>query len=267
MIARLAFFLFIIPFLGVSQNTLLPSLISTVPNADAVVIHNKMNSFIASQKEKMGLAKTDIKFLKSLVKDAHKKFLKTYKSYAQFNEAFETGYYDCLTGTSLFSVILEEFNFSYKVIETNYHIFLLIETRQGRVLLETTDRLFGFKTNASEIDKCLSQYKENLLSMEGSTNVQYYQFHSKLFREVKSSQIPGLLYFNQAVIAYNNQDWSTCAARLEKARMIYANPRVDELSIVLANAISASQLDEKTRRDLIYQLLKNISTSQVLAVR
>jgi hypothetical protein len=267
MMARLAIFLFIIPFIGVSQNTLLPSLINTVPNADASIIHHKMNSFISTQKGKMGLAKNDIKFLKTLVRDSHKNFLKTYKSYSQFNEVFENGSYDCLTGTSFFSVLLDELNFDYKIIETNYHIFLLIETRQGRVLLETTDRLFGFKTNTGEIDKCLNEYKENRFVNEGSTKIRYYQYQSNLFREVKSLQIPGLLYFNQAVVAFNNHDWTTCAKRLEQARMIYANPRVDELSKILANAISVSQLDEKLRRDLIYQLLKNISTSQVVAIR
>jgi hypothetical protein len=259
--------LFLMPLMAFSQGNILPSLIETAPNTSPIIIETKINSFIVAQKEKKQLAKSELKFLKSIVNESHKKFLKSYKSYSQFNEVFESGFYDCLSGTAFFSVILDELQFQYKIIETNYHIFLLIETKQGRVLLETTDRLFGFKTNSKEIESCLSQYKENLLASASSKKLHYYQYQVNLFREVNPLQLSGLLYFNQAVIAYNNHEWATCVDRLEKARSIYNNPRIEELTEILAKSISLSELNEKSKQQLLLYLAKYIRHSPVLAVR
>jgi hypothetical protein len=253
------------PLMVCSQGSLLPNLIETAANAE--LIQTKINSFIAVQKEKKQLAKSDLKFLKSMVNESHRKFLKSYKSYSQFNELFESGHYDCLSGTAFFSVLLEELQFRYKIIETNYHIFLLIETQQGRVLLETTDRLFGFKTNPNEIENSLSHYKENLLASSSSKKIAYYEYRIDLFREVSSMQLSGLLYFNQAVVAYNSHDWSACLDRLEKARAIYNNPRVEELSELLASSIAISKLNEKTKQQLLIPLSKYVRTLPLLAGR
>lgn len=255
------------PLMVCSQGNLLPNLIETAPNANAELIQTKINSFIAAQKAKKQLTKSDLKFLKAMVNESHRKFLKSYKSYSQFNEIFESGHYDCLSGTAFFSLLLEELQFRYKIIETNYHIFLLLETQQGQVLLETTDRLFGFKTNPKEIENSLSHYKENLLASTSSKKLTYYHYHIDLFCEINSMQLSGLLYFNQAVTAYNSQDWTTCLDRLEKAKAIYNNPRVEELSELLANSIATSRLNEKAKQQLLIQLSKNVGNLPLLAVR
>ncbi len=263
----LTFSLVLVSFMALSQGSLLPSLITTVPNADSELIQTKMDGFISAQKEKKQLAKNELKFLKSMVNESHKKFLKSYKSYSQFNELFESGHYDCLSGTAFFSVLLEELQFQYKIIETNYHIFLVIETKQGQVLLETTDRLFGFKTDPQEIEKSLSHYKENLLASSSSKNTNYYHYRTNLFHEVNNLQLGGLLYFNQAVIAYNNQEWATCVDRLEKAKVIYNNPRVEELTEILADSIALSKLHEKVKQQLLIHLSKYVTDLPILAVR
>jgi hypothetical protein len=263
---RFIYFLLLVPALALSQRGLLPSLIESAPHANPELIQARMADFILAQKEKMKLAKNEVRFLKSMVNESHRKFLKSYKSYSQFNELFENGLYDCLSGTAFFSVVLEELQFSYKIIETNYHIFLLIETSQGKVLLETTDRLFGFKTNPKEIEKCVSQYQENLLASAASRKLHYYHYQANLFREVNALQLSGLLYFNQAVIAYNSHEWVTCVDRLEKARSVYNNPRVEELTEILANSIVSSKLNEKAKQPLLIHLAKYVKGLPELAV-
>jgi hypothetical protein len=260
-------FLLIAPLMVLSQGSLLTSLIESAPLANTSIIETKMSSFISLQKEKMKLAKSEVKFLKSMVDESHRKFLKTYKAYSQFNDPFENGHFDCLSGTAFFSVLLEGLQFDHKIIETNYHIFLLVETNKGQVLIETTDRLFGFKTNSKEIEKCLAQYKENLLAAAPSKGGHYYHYQVDLFRPVNAFQLSGLLYFNQAVIAYNKHEWVVCAERLEKARSIYDNPRVEELTEILAKSISLSGLNEKVKEPLLIHLAKYIKGSTILAIR
>ncbi len=263
---RLWLFFVLIPLLGAGQNNLLPSLLKTTPSANTDLINEKVVDFISLQQTKQAKSKSEIKFLHSLFNESHRKFLKHYKPYSQFNEPFESGHYDCLSGTAFFSLMLESLQINYKIIETNYHIFLLVETHEGQVLLETTDRLFGFKTNPLEIDKCLKDYKENLLTAS-SGKMHYYQFQSRLFREVKSTQLSGLLYINQAVVAYNNREWVQCVYHLEKARFIYDNARVSELTQLLVETISHVELNENSRQELLIQLSPFVTDLPVVAGR
>jgi hypothetical protein len=263
----LHFLLFFLPFMSHSQDRLLPSLIETTPKANATLIEMNIDQFISIQKERKQLAKSEIKFLKSMVNASHKKFLKTYKAYSPFSSLFENGEYDCLSGTSFFSVVLDELQFRYKIIETNYHIFLLIETGQGQVLLETTDRFFGFKTNPQEIEKSISHYKENLMAIGSSDKRQYYKYHVDLFHEVSSRQLSGLLYFNQAVVAFNHHDWIGCTESLYKARLIYDNVRVKELTEILVNAIGLSTLNNYEKQELLNVLRKDNKSLHMLAIR
>ena len=222
------FFLLISPLFSNGQENSLKGFFRTVPHANQEEISTELHSFIQVQREKFASSKSDIKFLRSLVWESHKRFLKTYKPYSQFDELFENGQYDCLTGTAFFSLVLESLQFQYSIIETNYHIFMMIETDKGNVLLETTDRIFGLKTHASEIQNCLSQYKENVLTASTSRAKNFYKYQLNLFQQVKSPQLEGLLYFNQAVVAFNNHEWVLCVDKLGKARSNYDNPLEEE---------------------------------------
>ncbi|MFN7494956.1 MAG: hypothetical protein ACK5RG_18700, partial [Cyclobacteriaceae bacterium] len=202
-----------------AQGSILSALLETTPYSSRAAIQQEMDAFLQELQTKKFEAKNDVRFLKMVVNKSHRKFLKHYKSYAQFNRVFESGTYDCLSGTAFFSVVLDQLGYSYKIIETNYHIFLLVSTQQGEVLLETTDRVAGLKTSAKEISQTLAVYKQNRLSASvGEAN--YYLYQTQLFREVDAFQLSGLLYFNQAVVLYNRQPWELCAAHLATARSL-----------------------------------------------
>lgn len=267
---RLSLLLIIIPLIGISQTCLLASLIETsqplATDAPTKTRTELFNFISLQQSKKLKINQQgEVKFLRAMVNQAHRKFLRKYKAYSQFNEAFDNGNYDCLTGTAFFSVVLEGLKFKHRIIETNYHIFLLVNTSQGEILIETTDRYFGFKTKAEEIDNSLNQYKKNLLP--GSTEKQYYQYHTSLFREVNGMLLSGLLYFNQAVIAYNQHNWLLCVEKLEKARSIYNNARVEELTEILIGSIAISDLKESSKQELLSKLKKHLKSTPILAAR
>jgi len=249
-----------------AQGSILSALLETTPNSSKEIIQKDMNGFIQVLQEKKNKAKSEVRFLRSLVNLSHSKFLKHYQAYSQFNQVFETRTYDCLSGTAFFSVVLNQLGFSYKIIETNYHIFLLVSTEQGEVLLETTDRLAGLKTSAKEINQTLDLYKQNRLSASAS-EANYYLYQSQLFREVDAIQLGGLLYFNQAVVAYNEQNWSLCAKKLAKARNVYNNPRVEELSEILFKSIVQNEIEQTLKKQLLQQLKPFVKASPVVASR
>ncbi len=210
----------------------------------------KLTDFIISLQQKGG--NSEKKFLKSIFKAIHQKYLKTYSQYADLGEVFHSGKYDCLTATTLFSIVLSETHFNYKIIETNYHIFLLVNTAEGQVLLETTDRISGFVEDPTEITSRIAVYRKNAIANTGEYKM-YYQYSFNLFHEVTPNQLTGLLYFNQAIKAYNKHDLLACTTFLELSKRNYDSPRIEELAIVLMKSVLESNLSTTVKSLIIHQ--------------
>lgn len=171
----------------------------------------------------------DVRKLNALFTKTHNRFLDTYDRYAGI-EGLVNGHYDCLTATSLFADILSRTGFNYNIIETNYHIFIMVDTKDGDVLLETTDRFNGFISNAVRMNEVLAQYRQNTLD---ASIPQQYKYTFSLFKKVDVDQLPGLLYINQAVKAFNAEKWDECSEKLTAAAMTTNSPHVAELTELL----------------------------------
>ena len=247
----IAIFLIILPTLVTGQvSPAFQELIAASSLKPTLKESEKLTNYIQSlQKQKRT---SDKKFLKSIFKATHQRFLKSYSQYADLGEVFRSGRFDCLTATALLSVILDETQFDYKIIETNYHIFILVNTESGPVMLETTDRLLGFVEDQTEIDKRIGSYRQNKIVTSGNDKM-YYHYSFDLFHEVRQDQLAGLLYFNQAIKAYNNGDLLACASLLEKSKRIYESPRVEELAIVLVKSVLESNLSADVKNQVIHQ--------------
>jgi hypothetical protein len=255
-----------IPLLGHGQgNSVLPMLVATSSPQNALLTESLINHFVLGLNGNKPMS--DITLLKKVFHRTQKVFLNKYVSYADFSEIFDSGQYDCLTATSLFSVVLDELHFGYRIIETNYHIFLLVKTSKGEVLLETTDRFNGFVRNENDIRQRIGAYRQGVTA--GTTdNKNIYHYNCDLYREVNPSQLPGLLYFNQAVKAYNAGRLEKCGELLTKAKSIYDTPRISEFGSIFLRSVVESTLDDPTKLRIIRQF-KGIapSKSPVLASR
>jgi len=150
--------------------------------------------------------------------------------------------------------VLSEFNFDYTIIETNYHIFIIVHSSSGDVLLETTDRFNGFVQDKNEIEKRIGSYKKNLIASSGNGK-SYFRYSFDLYKKVNPSQLPGLLHFNQAVNAFNKHDWLACADELVLSESKYYSPRVSELALLLVQAVLDSDASEEIQ-ELITQRFK-----------
>lgn len=244
-----------LPLFAVAQNrALLPELLSTSKDGTLSAASFRLREFEQGLKKRT--YQSDDQFLQTVFTKTQQKFLKHFSQYAEFNEVFSTGKYDCLTATSLFSIVLADLNFQYRIVETNYHIFLIVHTSQGEVLIETTDRYNGFVSSKKEIDKRLSSYRQNNLSspLTSSSKI-YHTYHFSLYQEVDPSQLSGLLYYNQAVRAFNKGEFINAADLLYRAKEIYESPRVAELAVIIVEAALESNLSD-TNKLLILERYK-----------
>ena len=211
-------------------------LLTTYLNTDGAEIQpstqrvTKFLDKLSSEPEAYG--KQQQQFVRQIFVKTHSRFLRTFKQYATFSQLFSNGNYNCLTATALLGATLQHFGYTFKIFETNHHIFILVDTDKGQTLLETTDPFNGFVTDAKEIDKRIQTYK-SAKGSETDSRVIEYQFQNKIYREVNLENITGLLHFNLAVNEYNKRNYERATFHLEQANLYYQSSRMFEFSEVM----------------------------------
>jgi hypothetical protein len=214
--------------------------------------------------------RSEQEFVRYAFTSTHKKFLKHFSPQATFAALFETGTYNCLTGTILYSLLLSEFNIRHQVIETNYHIFILVTTREGELLLEATDRQQGVVTGFTEISNRIEMYKSTpAIAVNAASDLSYYQFSFDLYNPVTTEELTGLLYYNLAIDAYNKHNLQQAVAYLGEAIARYASPRIEEMARLLLITVHESQLSsgeksafKKTLQTIRYKALPVVAGLQ-----
>jgi len=205
--------------------------------------------------DEKGEGKNTLKFCRTLFQKTRQEFFRNYTQYASFGETLSKGKYNCLTGTTLYAMLLERFNIQYTIIETNYHIFLLADTDEGRALFEATDPLHGFVTNEDEIEKRIQQYKQNVIQPAvAGGNKKYYEYNVSLYHQVSLDQMSALLHYNLSIEAYNQQDFQKAIDHLDKALALYSSPRITEFSAILLLSVLESKLDDAVKENYLKRI-------------
>ena len=249
MVAKALILLAFLPLLaGAQPASKVGKLMPMSAPGEIAVAQNQIDHLIGQLKSRPSGGDYDL--LRSVFRKTERTFLKRYIPYSNFQELFGTGSFDCLTATALFSIILDRLGFQYNIMETNHHIFLVVETTKGQVLLETTDRFDGFVSREREIKGRIESYRApERLTASGS-----YRFHFELYDRVDPGQLPGLLQFNQAVKAYNRGNIQKCADYLVDASVCCNSPRIAELAALVIHSLGSSRLDRDSKRHVMEQL-------------
>jgi hypothetical protein len=205
-------------------------------------------AFVEKLEQKQSSFRHTNDFLEFIFNKTHQKFLKNFSEYASFPEMLDKGNYNCLTGTALYALLLDHFDVPYKIIETNYHIFLLAQTDKGPILFETTDPANGFVTNNEAIKERIARYRQNSIQTSGSSKT-HYRYNFNLYKVVNLDEVLGLLYYNLSIVAFNAKDLNLAIDHLGKAIELYQSPRIEEFSKIILLTVLEGNLDpsEKER--------------------
>jgi hypothetical protein len=241
------------PILNHSVSSTFSTTIAKFSNVEGSTVFStkKLEEILAKEKAKR--SKNSRSLLNSVFTKTHSKLLKTYSEYPTFTEIFTSGNYNCLTATALYSAILDELEFKYKVVETNYHIFMMVETAEGDVLIETTDPIHGFVTDKSEIEQRISKY----MADDRQNNKSYYQYAMTLYNHIDPQSITGLLHYNLAVELYNQKKFSATIEHIEKAQGYYYSKRLEEFARVVLLSVVESDL-HFTQKEILVRKLQSI---------
>ncbi len=192
---------------------------------------SELNEFVQKMARKQGKIKDQKYFLEQLFYKVHNKFLKNYKNLVTFEELFENGYYDCVSGTALYVLILDELGFDYSIYESDFHVMVMVHYGKDKVLFESTDFSNGFVDDNEEINRRIEYYQ----TQNSEKNDAYYNYKLNTSRIIDSKQLAGLLFYNLAVREYNNQNFTEAIAFLDKAEVLYQGSRVKELRNLISN--------------------------------
>ena len=229
---------------------------TTASSDNARIVDERINKMLDRLSHKS--YESDRDHLFSIFKKTQKEFLHRYMQYSSMDQ-LAAGEFDCLTATSLFAEILERSDFRFRIMETNYHIFLLVETEKGEVLIETTDRFEGFIESPAEITKAIKAYRTEVPTESDSKK--RYQYGFEMYNEISPRQLAGLLFFNQAVKAYNDSEWLVCSEKIVLAESNYNSPRVATLATLLVCAISVNEIPSAEKHKVIENLKRIEKTS------
>lgn len=251
---------------GQGSEPIAASYLNSFLSADGqnISVPSTFDSFL-SKLEKRRSSLSEKEFVRYVFSKTHQKYLKKFEPSAPFNNLFINGSYNCLSGTILYAVILQHFDISYQVIETNYHIFLTVNTREGEVLLEATDPLGGYVDTEIEIAQQILAYKQHTLTASRS-RLAYYQFSFDLYNTVSLEELRGLLYYNKAVDSFNHQKLEESIQYLVKANQLYSSSRTVEFSQILLLSLQQSKLDDRLKQQYTKSILSvRLESSAVVA--
>ncbi len=168
------------------------------------------------------------KLLEKIFHTIFEAHLRNYSPLADFPQTIEQNQFGCVTGTLLFALVLEKLGFNYHIYETNYHVYLIVDVdTEDKVLIETTDKVFGFEKNKYLINKRIQEYQRVYEEKRKSANIYVSIF--KINREISLIELIGLQYYNKATIAYNQKDYEKAIEVLKKSMRLYDAERSAEL--------------------------------------
>ncbi|MGD1890410.1 MAG: hypothetical protein ACFB15_07420 [Cyclobacteriaceae bacterium] len=181
--------------------------------------------------QKLRKARRKRAFLRYMFYYIHRKHLKRYKQYSLLTDVMKNGSYDCVSGSALYALMLEEYGFSYQIWEMDYHVYLTVSVDDMTFVLETTDPVHGFIELPKEIAEHREYYEQQaeLLHQEAGSN------DPLIHRSITLTQLAGLLLYNRAINAWNNRQQKQAQQFAAQALDYYPAERIACLAQFIAH--------------------------------
>lgn len=225
---------------SVEMFSLFMAVQSNLPSNEVKAYWNELNEFTALLEKKKTKYRSEQAFLKYLFYKVHRQYLKKYRHHTTFYHLFEDGYYNCVTGTALYAILLDAFDLNYQIRETPYHVFLVVYSSDhtDSVLLESTDP-HGFIDDSKDMANAINLYQETQAEQEDPTSV--YDYNFDIDESINLRKLAGLSYFNQAVDHYNQQQPHKAIQYLKQAIVLYPAKRMEAFqSLIFQTAQKAN---------------------------
>lgn len=171
-------------------------------------------------------------FLEQVFYKTHKILLKDYKKHSTFNDLLEKGMYDCVSASAMYALLLERFGFEYELIETDYHVFLIVKAGGKSYIFESTEPRGGFIKDQEMVkDYILSFLPEESYTSKPDQSLGGLSAHkgqkNTIYKSITLLELAGLQYYNDAIHHFNENALEVSRNQLVKAKLLYPAGRIE----------------------------------------
>jgi len=194
----------------------------------------------------------EVKTLRRLFFAVQETFLKEYVLYSSFFETIDSGKFDCLTGSVLYAVFLEEikqkgnFDYTYQIVQMPTHVFIKIAlSDKSEMIFESTNFDKGFIATQKGIEFYLQEQTKKAQEETQNENVVVLD-KQELNNLVTLETASALLYFNQGVLFFNQRKFGKSLKMAQNAFSYQKNEAFyDLMTLSLKELLKNNSISEK----------------------
>lgn len=233
---------------------------ASVNEANANQIEAKIEKVISEIRSTNYESKKPQKQIKAIYQKIHDTFFKKYEMENRFHEIFETGNYNCVTATALYSIIFDRLNIPYVIKEEPTHVYLVAYPNESNIMVETTTPAYGYMN----YDQA---YKNNFLKAlkdqkiigkdEFDSNNTEQLFNKYYFsnENIDLKKLIGIHYMNDAIFLQAKGKKKESFEQAEKAYLFYPSEKSQHLIASFgAILISTTDMDPLEKSELVVKL-------------
>ncbi|PRY89639.1 hypothetical protein [Mongoliibacter ruber] len=187
-------------------------------------LHKRASKISSSDKRRL---------LEEIYFSAHQLILTRYEEHAYFSKTLQEGIYDCVTGSGLYALLLDEFQIEYQIIETDAHVYIKGNLDEDHFLLESTFPTGGLIFGENEV----SAFEQKFIRRnQGAGSIPNYLgkteengFTESFHTVIGLRELAGLQYYNDAIKKFFEEDYTGTYTQLLKAEFLYPSERIIEL--------------------------------------
>jgi hypothetical protein len=231
---------------------------------------HQLQVFIGQLQQDRREGQPALRVLRHIRQQVHQHYLKTYAPHSSLGDVLVRQHYNCLSGSLLFAIVLENCGFRAKVYETSIHAYVQVSLADGQqVLIETTDPAQGLIVDRPAVEAQLARYQSE--DQTARTQGRTFANHTEpSLRELGYQQMVGLLFYNEAVGHYNQQRYEQTVACLQLAMKYYeAERNIAAMLRATGQLLKSQGLAEDKRQSVVHlhaqysQWFQKISTRVV----
>lgn len=218
---------------------------------------DRIEKLVLQLEKKRSRNTDDLSFLKTLFYKTHSKILKDYSSMASVNETIEDGTYGCLTGTLIYALLLDHFDFEYDIVELPNHVFLKVKLANEEVFFESTLAHEGFIRNGDFFKFQQSPTPQNVNWLQVISEPSNGLIKNNPFNIISLKELSALHHFNESVKLYKNKAFQESILHAVEAYHLYPTEKNEMLMRLVLNRILANHdLDKGFKKDLVARFEK-----------
>lgn len=242
--------------------------ISPEMTSDKVLsINREIKSFVDQLKLKKFESKKEHKKIKTLFDQTHASFLTKYEDVVNFGEIFNNKSFNCVSGSALYALILNDFKIPYVIKESPTHIYVVVNPNGSHIVLESTLPNVGFIDQSDHyIKNVLDQLIElKLLTQDEVDRVGYRSMYNNYFFSEDTISIRALAsiqYSNEAISYIEEDNNEKAIESIFKAQFLYESKSNHYiLTTLLGNALNNNKLEDSTEFSQIVEYSNYVHTN------